>query len=62
MESLAPSNCEVLTVIKFVNEKGVTGSEIHHRLSDVFGALPSLKRGLGSRHISQWKRPAERRC
>ncbi len=38
MESSAESNCEVRALIKFLNAKGVTGSENHRRLSNVNGA------------------------
>ncbi len=31
-------NCEVWAVIKFLNVEGVTGLEIHRRLSNVYGA------------------------
>ncbi len=38
MEGSAPSDREMRTVIKFLNAEGVTGSEIHHRLSNVYDA------------------------
>ncbi len=38
MESSAPFDYEVRAVIKFLNVDGVTGSEIHRRLSNAYGA------------------------
>ncbi len=38
MRSSALSDCEVRAMIKFLNLEGVTGLEIHHRLSNVYGA------------------------
>ncbi len=38
MESSALFDCEVYAVIKSLNGEGVTGSEIHHRLSNLYGA------------------------
>ncbi len=38
MGSSASSDCEVRAVIKFLNVEGVTGSEIHQKLSNVYGA------------------------
>ncbi len=38
MENLVSSDSEVRAVIKFLNAEGVTVSEIHHRLSNVYGA------------------------
>ncbi len=38
MESSALSDCGVRAVIKFLNMEYITGLEIHHRLSNVYGA------------------------
>ncbi len=38
MERSAPSDCEVRAMIKFLNVEGVPGSEICHRLSNVYDA------------------------
>ncbi len=38
MESLDPSDIEMWAVIKFLNVEGVTGLEIHRRLSNEYGA------------------------
>ncbi len=38
MEISGLPNCEVRAVIKFLNTEGATGSEIHCRLSNVYGA------------------------
>ncbi len=35
---ICESDCEVRAVIKFLNAEGVTGSEIHRRLSNIYGA------------------------
>ncbi len=44
MESSVPSDCEVGAVIKFLNAEGVTGSEIYHRLRNVYDApYPRIK-------------------
>ncbi len=51
MESSAPSDCEA---IKFLNVEGITGSKIHRKLSNVYGAPhPRLKLNcdLGGRHL-----------
>ncbi len=40
MEISAPSDCEVRTVIKFLDAEGVPGSEIHRRLSNLGGRWP----------------------
>ncbi len=49
-----PSDCEVQAVIKFLNAEGVTGSEIHCRLSNVITVhfIPGLKHDLGSQHFA----------
>ncbi len=53
MESSTPSDCEVWTVIKFLNAEDVTGSEIHRRLSIVYGAsYPNLKYDLAGWHFA----------
>ncbi len=38
MASSVLPNCKVQAVIKLLNEEGVTGLEIHRRLSNLYGA------------------------
>ncbi len=54
MESSAPFDFEVQVVIKFLNAEGVTGSEIHRRLSNVYRVhlIPNLKCDSGSQHFA----------
>ncbi len=50
MESSASFDCEVRAVINFLNAEGVTGSEIHRRLSNIYGA----GNVISLRHIYKW--------
>ncbi len=53
MKSSAVSNCVVRAVIKFLNAQGDSGSKIHHRLSNVYGApRPKPKMWFTGRHLT----------
>ncbi len=59
-----PLDCELQTVIKFLNAEGFTEPEIHRRLSTVYGAgNVSLSHVLtlgGVTHITSNKGPSTR--
>ncbi len=50
MTSSVPSDCEARAVIKFLNVEGVTGSEIHRRLNNVYGT----GNVMSLRHLYKW--------
>lgn len=48
--SVKPSDCEVRAVIKFLNAEKIAASEIHRRMSSVYGS----ENIMSLRHVYKW--------
>ncbi len=50
MENSAQSDWEVRSLVQFLNTEGVTGSEIHRRLNNIYSAVNVMS----LRHVHKW--------